>query len=132
MKIRRRTSSQNWRTFVRNHAQCIVACDFLVVVTARFRTFYVFLRMEVGTRRIVHCNVTAHPTAAWTLQQLREAIPSDHSYRFLIHDRDSIFSAEVDRRLKPLGLRSLHESARPPQTNAYGDRLAGTIGADAL
>jgi Transposase DDE domain group 1 len=45
----------------------------------------------------VHCNVTAHPTAAWTLQQLREAIPSDHSYRFLIHDRDAIFSAEVDQ-----------------------------------
>jgi hypothetical protein len=56
--------------------------------------------MEVGTRRIVHCNVTAHPTAAWTLQQLREAIPSDHSYRFLIHDRDSIFSAEVDQQLQ--------------------------------
>jgi hypothetical protein len=50
--------------------------------------------MEVGTRRIVHCNVTAHPTAAWTLQQLREAIPSDHSYRFLIHDRDSIFTTK--------------------------------------
>ncbi len=94
---RRRTSSQNWKTFVRNHAQSIVACDFLVVVTDRFRTLYVFLLMEVGTRRIVHCNVTAHPTAAWTLQQLREAIPSDHSYRFLIHDRDAIFSAEVDQ-----------------------------------
>src|SRR6266550_4398747 len=91
----RRTSSQNWRTFVRNHAQSNVACDFLVVVTAQFRTLYVFLLMEVGTRRIVHCNVTAHPTAAWTLQQLREAITSDHPYRFLIHDRDSIFSAEV-------------------------------------
>jgi putative transposase len=77
----RRTFSQNWRTFVRNHAQSIVACDFLVVVTARFRTLYVFLLMEVGTRRIVHCNVTAHPTAPWTLQQLREAVPSDHSYR---------------------------------------------------
>jgi putative transposase len=50
----RRTSSQNWKTFVRNHAQSIVACDFLVVVTARFRTLYVFLLMEVGTRRIVH------------------------------------------------------------------------------
>jgi putative transposase len=53
---------------------------FLVVVTARFRTLYVVLLMEVGTRRIVHCNITAHPTATWTLPQLREAIPSDHSY----------------------------------------------------
>ena len=78
----RRTSSQNWRMFVRNHAQSIVACDFRVVVTARFRTLYVFLLMEVGTRRIVHCNVTAHPPAAWTLQQLREAIPSDHFLPF--------------------------------------------------
>jgi len=78
---------------VRNHAQSIVACDFLVVVTARFRTLYVFLLMEVGTRRIVHCNVTVHPTAAWALQQLREAIPSDHSHPFLNHDRDAIFSA---------------------------------------
>jgi len=57
---------------------------------------YVFVVMEVGSRRILRCNVTAHPTAAWTLQQFREAIPSDHTYRFLIHDRDSIFSAEVD------------------------------------
>jgi hypothetical protein len=69
-------------------------------VTARFRTLYVFLVMEVGTRRIVHCNLTAHPTATWTLQQLREAIPSDHSYRFLIRDRDAIFSAEVDQQLR--------------------------------
>src|SRR4029077_3921636 len=102
---RRRTASQNWRTGRRLsaiHAQSIVACDFLVVVTARFPTLYVVLLMEVGTRRIVHCNVTAHPTAAWTLQQLREAIPSDHSYRFLIHNRDSIFSAEVDQQIKPL------------------------------
>ena len=108
---------------VRNHAQSIVACDFLVVVTARFRTLYVFLLMEVGTRRIVHCNVTAHPTAPWTLQQLREAIPSDHSYRFLIHDRDSIFSAEVDQQLKAFGLRVLHTPARAPKANAYCERV---------
>ena len=128
----RRTSSQNWRTFVRNHAQSIVACDFLVVVTARFRTLYVFLLMEVGTRRIVHCNVTAHPTAAWTLQQLREAIPSDHSYRFLIHDRDSIFSADVDQQLKAFGLRVLHTPARAPKANAYCERLVGTIRRECL
>jgi hypothetical protein len=117
----RRTCPQNWKTFVRNHAQSIVACDFLVVMTARFRTLYVFLLMEVGTRRIVHCDITAHPTAAWTLQQLREAIPSDHSYRFLIHD--AIFSAEVDQQLKVFGLRVLHTPARAPKANAYCERL---------
>jgi len=129
---RRRTSSQNWRTFVRNHAQSIVACDFLVVVTARFRTLYVFLLMEVGTRRIVHCNVTAHPTAAWAFQQLREAIPSDHSYRFLIHDRHSIFSAEVDQQLKAFGLRVLRTPVRAPKANAYCERLVGSVRRECL
>jgi putative transposase len=75
---RRRTSSQHWRTFIKNHARGIVACDFLFAVTARFQVLY----MEVGTRRILHYNVTAHPTADWTLQQFREAIPSDYSYQF--------------------------------------------------
>lgn len=76
---------QRWMTFVRNHAKAIVACDFFVVVTATFRVLYVFVLMEVGTRRIVHHNVTAHPTAEWTLQQFREAIPGNHEYRFVIH-----------------------------------------------
>ncbi|MGA3295585.1 MAG: integrase core domain-containing protein [Candidatus Acidiferrales bacterium] len=128
----RGTSSQHWRTFVRNHAQSVIACDFLVVVTARFRTLYVFVLMEVGTRRIVRCNVTGHPTAEWTLQQFREAIPSDHSYRFLIRDRDSIFSAEVDDQLKAFGLRVLRTPARAPQANAYCERLVGTVRRECL
>jgi len=123
----RGTSSQHWTTFVRHHAQSIVACDFLVVVTARFQALYVFLLMEIGTRRIVHFNLTAHPTAEWTAQQFREAIPSDHSYRFLIRDRDSIFSGEVDQQLKAFGLRVLRTPARAPQANAYCERLVGTV-----
>jgi hypothetical protein len=96
-----------------------VACDFLIVVTARFRALHVFLLMEIGTRRIVHCNLTAHPTAEWTVQQFREAIPSDHSYRFLVHDRDSIFSGEVDQQLKAFGLKLLRTPARAPQAKDY-------------
>lgn len=94
-----RTSSQHWRSFVKNHAQGIVACDSLVAVTPGSRCC-VFLAMEVRSRRIVHCNVTAHPTADWTLQQFCETITSDHYYQFLIHDRDSIFSRELDHQLK--------------------------------
>ena len=63
--------SQRWLTFVRNHAQSIVACDFFVVVTARFRILYVFVLMELSRRRILHYNVTDHPSSDWTLQQLR-------------------------------------------------------------
>jgi hypothetical protein len=73
-----------------------VACDFFAVVTATFRTLYVVVIMELGTRRILHQNVTGHPTAEWTLQ-FREAFPDDHPYRFVIHDRDSIFSRDLDR-----------------------------------
>ena len=79
---------------------------------------------EVGTRR-VHCNVTAHPTASWTFQQLREAIPSDHFYRFLIHDRDSIFSAEGDQQLKAFGLRVLRTPVRAPKASAYFTSTGG-------
>jgi putative transposase len=86
-----RVQAQRWSTFVRNHTQAIVACDFCVVVTATFRLLYVFVVMEHATRRILHINTTAHPTARWTMHQLREAIPADHPYRFIIHDRDTIF-----------------------------------------
>jgi transposase InsO family protein len=129
----RRTSSQDWKTFVKNHAQGIVACDFLVAVTARFRVLFVFVAMELGSRRILHCNVTAHPTASWTLQQLREAIPSDHSYRFLIHDRDSIFSSDLDEELRDtFGLRVIRTPIRAPQANAYCERLIGTVRRECL
>jgi len=77
--------SPRWSTFVRNHARAILACDFFVTVTANLRVLYVLAVMEVGSRRIVHVNVTAHPTAAWTLQQFREVIGCEHAWRFLIH-----------------------------------------------
>ena len=124
---RKGPSSQRWKTFVRNHARSMLACDFLVVVTAGFRQLYVFVLMEIGTRRVVYSNVTAHPTDAWTLQQFREALPSDHGHKFVIHDRDSIFSAELDHQLLSFGLKVLRTPVRAPQANAYCERLIGTM-----
>jgi hypothetical protein len=89
--------SQRWSTFIRNHARGIVACDFCAVVTAPFRMLYVFVVIEHASRRLLHVNVTAHPTVQWTMQQFREAIPADHTYRKLIHDRDAIFAKDVDQ-----------------------------------
>jgi transposase InsO family protein len=122
-----RRSSQRWQTFVRNHAQAIVACDFCVVVTATFRLLYVFVVMEHATRRILHVNVTAHPTAHWTLQQLREALPADHTYRFLLHDRDSIFTRQLDESIRHLRLRIVKTPPQCPQANAFCERLIGTL-----
>jgi len=120
---RRGPSSQRWVTFVRNHAQGILACDFFVAVTASFRVLYVFVIMEVGTRRIAHFNVTAHPTADWTLQQFREVITGEKPYRFLIHDRDTIYSSELDEALKAMGLSILKTPFRASQANAFCERL---------
>ena len=128
----RHVPSQRWSTFVRNHAQAIVACDFCVVVTATSRILYVFVVIEHASRRLLHVNVTAHPTAAWTLQQLREAIPSDHTYRFLLYDRDSIFSHALDQRIRHLDLKVLKTPVRTSVANAICERLIGTLRRECL
>jgi putative transposase len=125
-------SSQRWMTVVRNHGKAIVACDFAVAVTLRFRILYVFVVMEVGSRRIVHVNVTPHPTSSWTFQQLREAIPSDHAYRWLIHDRSGIFSEALDRDMKTFGVAVLKTPIRAPKANAYCERLIGSLRRECL
>jgi hypothetical protein len=87
----RKPPSQTWRTFLENHAKQLVSVDFFTVPTIRFQILYVFLVLVHDRRRILHFNVTAHPTAAWTGQQLREAFPFDQLPRYLLRDRDAIF-----------------------------------------
>jgi putative transposase len=123
---------QRWSTFVRNHAKAIVACDFFVAVTARFRLFYVLVLIEHGSRRLLHFNVTAHPTAAWTLQQLREILGYDARYRYLIHDRDTIFARSLDESIKNLGLTVLKSPPHSPKANATCERVIGTIRRECL
>src|SRR2546425_12206747 len=115
--------SQRWMTFVRTHAKTIIAADFFVVVTSTFRLVYVLVIMEIGTRRILHFNVTQHPTAEWTLQQFRECVAGDEGYKFIIHDRDSIYSRELDSSLRTFGLTVLKTPYRAPQANALCERL---------
>jgi putative transposase len=117
---------------VRNHAREVLACDFFVTVTATFRMLYVFVILDVGTRRIVHWNATEHPTAAWTIQQFRSSVSGDGSHRFIIHDRESIFSRAVDGGLAAMGLRVLKMPASTPQANAFCERLIGTMRRECL
>ncbi|MDH3770587.1 MAG: integrase core domain-containing protein [Nitrospirota bacterium] len=123
---------QRWSTFVANHAKVIVACDFLTVVTATFKCLYVLVIIELGTRKLLHIHVTDHPTAAWTQQQLREAIPSDHDYRFLIHDRDATFSRQLDHSISQMGLRVLRTPYRSPKGNSFCERVIGTLRRECL
>jgi hypothetical protein len=118
---------QHWLTFVRNHAKVMVACDFFVVITAAFRTLYVFVVMQIGSRRILRHNATAHPSAEWTLQQFREALPGDYPYRFVIHDRDSIFAGEVDKGLANLGVRVLRTPGAPRRRTRYASDWAAAF-----
>jgi putative transposase len=83
-------SNQHGSTFLRNNAHGIVACDFFVSVTARFRILFVFVALEIGSRRLVRCNVAEHPTAEWRRQQLLEALAGAQDYRPLIHDRHDL------------------------------------------
>jgi transposase InsO family protein len=124
--------SQAWRTFVLNHARSVLACDFFVTVTAGFSLLYVFVVLEVGTRRILHWNVTDHPTAEWTAQQFRMVVSGDPSHRFVLHDHDSIYSEGVDRTISAMGLTVLKTPVRAPQANAFCERLIGTIRRECL
>src|SRR5215510_432714 len=110
----------------------LLACDFLVAVTVRFRILYILIVMEIGSRRMVRVSVSAHPTAEWTMQQLREAIPSDHPYRFLIHDRDATFSTDLDEAVRSLGISVLKTPVRTPTANAFCERLIGTVRRECL
>jgi transposase InsO family protein len=103
-----------------------------VSVTASFRILYVFVALEVGSRRLAHFNVTEHPTAEWTLQQLREALPGDSDCKFLLHDRHKTFSASLDEEVESWGIHILRSPVRMPTANAHCERLIGTIRRECL
>src|SRR3984893_6071574 len=123
---------QGWSTFLKNHAKAILACDFFVAVTATFRMLYVFVVIEHGTRRLTYVNVTAHPSADWTLQQLRTVVGEEGRHRYLIHDRATIFAKHLDDSIRALGIEVLRSPIASPQANAVCERVIGTIRRECL
>ena len=132
MVRRRNPPSQTWRTFLDNHVKSMVSVDFFAVPTVRFQILYVFLVLAHERRRIVHFAVTAHPTAEWTVQQLREAFPWDAAPRYLLRDRDRIFGWDFVDQVKAMGIQQVLSAPRSPWQRAYVERVIGTIRRECL
>jgi putative transposase len=123
---------QRWSTFLKNHAKGILACDFFVAMTVTFRMLYVFVVIEHGRRRLAHVSVTAHPSADWTLQQLRDVVGDDDSHKYLIHDRDRIFAKHLDDSIRALGVKVMRSPVKSPKANSICERVIGTIRRECL
>lgn len=128
----RKPPSQTWRTFLTNNVSGLVSVDFFTVPTIRFQVLYIFLVLAHERRRIVHFAVTAHPTAARTAQQLREAFPWDNAPRYLLRDRDRIFGHDFVEQVKRMGIQQVLSSPRSPWQRAYVERVIGTIRRECL
>jgi putative transposase len=126
-----RAPSQTWRTFLTNHVSQIMAADLVVVPTVTLRLLFVLVILAHDRRRIVHVAVTAHPTAVWTAQQLRNAFPENEAPRYLVHDRDSVF-AHVATTLEGMNIQEIQTAPRSPWQNAYVERVIGSIRRECL
>src|SRR5882762_9541327 len=117
---------KRWLAFLQNHREVIVAFDFFTVPTLTFQLLYCFFVIEHGRRKILHFNVTRHPTAEWVVQQLREAFPEAGPYRYVILDRDAKFDATVITFLKATGLKPKRTSIQSPWQNGIAERWIGS------
>ena len=129
---RSRSSKQTWSTFLRSHASEIWACDFLQTFDAFFRTLFVFVVIELGSRRVVHFGVTRHPTDQWVTQQLRDATPFGQGPRFLIRDNDDKYGDSFTHVADGAGIDVLRTPYRAPKANAICERFLGSLRRECL
>jgi len=129
---RAKPPSQTWKTFLANHVNQIAAIDFFTIPTINFRVLYCFIVLLHGRRKIVHFNVTEHPTAEWTAQQIIEAFPDATAPRYLLRDRDSIYGAEFRSRVKGMQIEEVVTAPHSPFQNPYAERVIGSIRRECL
>jgi putative transposase len=132
MPRKRKPPSQTWRTFLDNHLKDSVSLDFFVVPTATFRVLFVLIVLAHDRRRVVHFNVTEHPTARWTGEQLIQAFPSGSEPRYLLRDRDRIYGEEFREQIQAIGIKEIMAAPRSPWQNPFCERLIGSIRRDCL
>jgi len=124
--------SQTWTTFLRNHVGQMVSIDFFTVATIRLHVLYVFVILAHDRRRVLHFNVTEHPTAVWAAQQIIEAFPEDGAPRYLLRDRDGIYGHCFTTRIEGMGIEQVRITARSPWQNCYVERAIGSIRRECL
>jgi transposase InsO family protein len=127
-----RPPSPTWRSFLANHADCLASVDFFVVPTVTFRLLYGFLVLRHDRRRVVHFNVTSHPTVDWVARQIKEAFPYDEAPRYLIRDRDGAYGHCLREWLKRMGVEEVLTAPRSPWQSPYVERLIGSIRRECL
>src|SRR6266436_3646933 len=129
---RRSPPSQTWRTFLTNHVRDLVSIDFFTGPTARLRVLFVFVVLAHHRRRVLHFNVTEHPTAAWTAQQIVDAFPDDRAPSYLLRDRDSVYGHVFRQRVKGMGVGEVLTAPHSPWQNPFAERLIGSIRRECL
>ena len=128
----RKPPSQTWRTFLENHVKQLVSVDFFVVPTVSFTVLYVFLVLAHERRRVVHFNVTEHPTAEWTAAQLMQAFPWDTAPRYLLRDRDRIYGNAFRTQAANMAITEVLTAPQSPWQSPYVERLIGSIRRECL
>ncbi len=118
--------AKRWRAFLENHREAIAAMDFFTVPTITFGVLYCFFVISHDRRRILHFNITKHPTSSWIIQQLREAFPFGAAPRFLIHDRDAKYGTEVPAAIRSLKINAVRTSFESPWQNGVAERWVGS------
>ena len=132
MPKRRSGPSQTWRTFLANHVRDLVSIDFFIAPTARLRVLFVLVVLAHHRRRVVHFNVTEHPTAAWTAQQIVDAFPDESAPAYLIRDRDRVYGQPFRHRVKGMGIEEALTAPQSPWQNPFVERLIGSIRRECL
>ncbi|NOX96383.1 MAG: transposase family protein [Alphaproteobacteria bacterium] len=132
MAKRRGPPSQGWKTFLRNHADGIASCDFLIIPTIGFKLLYVFVILGHSRRKLLHIGITANPTAEWAARQITEAFPWDSAPKTLIRDNDSIYGAAFKKQLAALNIRDGPTALRSPWQNGFVERMIGSIKRECL
>jgi transposase InsO family protein len=129
---RRPRPSQTWRTFLDNHVRDLVSLDFFTVPTAGLRVLFVLVVLAHDRRRVVHFNVTEHPTVHWTAQQIVDAFPDDSAPSYLLRDRDQVYGQQFRNRVKGMCIEEVLTAPHSPWQNPFAERLIGSIRRECL